>query len=111
MVTCVTVTVFEGVFDFLSWLACEHNVTPSTDVVVLNSVANVSRAIPYLRLHRTVICCLDNDEAGREALATIRSLSRALNDPIVIDGSLFYEDYDDVNDWWVAMRIAWNGKP
>lgn len=110
-VTSVTVTVFEGVFDFLSWLASEHNVAPSTDVVVLNSVANVSRAIPYLRLHRTIICCLDNDEAGRAALETIRSLNKTLNDPIVIDGSLFYEDFNDVNDWWVAMKTTWNGKP
>lgn len=110
-VTSVTVTVFEGVFDFLSWLASEHNVAPSTDVVVLNSVANVSRAIPYLRLHRTIICCLDNDEAGRAALETIRSLNKTLNDPIVIDGSLFYEEFNDVNDWWVAMKTSWNGKP
>ena len=78
---------------------------------MLNSVANVSRAIPYLRLHRTIICCLDNDEAGRAALETIRSLNKTLNDPIVIDGSLFYEDFNDVNDWWVAMKTTWNGKP
>ncbi len=110
-VTSVTVTVFEGVFDFLSWLACVRNVAPSTDVLVLNSVANVKRAIPYLLLHRTVICCLDNDDAGRAALETIRSQGTTVNGPIVIDGSLFYAGYNDVNDWWVAMKATRNGKP
>ena len=110
-VTSVTVTVFEGVFDFLSWLACERSVAPSTDVLVLNSVANVKRAMPYMLLHRTVICCLDNDDAGREALETIRSQGTTGNGPIVIDGSLFYEGYNDVNDWWVAMKALRSGKP
>ena len=109
--TCGSVTVFEGVFDFLSWLASERNNVPSTDVLVLNSVANVKRAVPYMRLHRTIICCLDNDVAGRAAVDTIRSLSRHMDDPMVIDGSLFYEGYNDVNDWWVAMRNSCNGKP
>lgn len=108
--TSVAVTVFEGVFDFLSWLASERSVVPSTDVVVLNSVANVRRAFPYLCLHRTIYCCLDNDEAGRTALEAVRSLGKDINDPKVIDGSLFYEGYNDVNDWWIAMKAAQNGK-
>ena len=110
-VTSVAVTVFEGVFDFLSWLASERSVAPSTDVVVLNSVANVRRAFPYMCLHRTIYCCLDNDDAGRAALETIKSLCKDINDSKVIDGSLFYEGYNDVNDWWVAMKAARNGKP
>ena len=108
---CGRVTVFEGVFDFLSWLASERTVVPSTDVVVLNSVAHVTRSIPYLRLHRTIICCLDNDDAGRAALESIKALSKDVNDPIVIDGSLFYEGYDDVNDWWVAMKNHQKNNP
>ncbi len=109
--TSERVTVFEGVFDFLSWLANDRDVVPSTDVVVLNSVANVKRAVPYLRLHRTIICCLDNDDAGRAAFETIKSLSQYMSDPIVIDGSLFYEGYNDVNDWWIAVKASRNGKP
>ena len=108
--TSGSVTVFEGVFDFLSWLASERTVVPSTDVVVLNSVANVKRSVPYLRLHRTIICCLDNDDAGRACLETIKSLSKHMNDPIVIDGSHFYEGYNDVNDWWIAMKNTLNGR-
>lgn len=99
-----TVTVFEGFFDFLSWLASKGTELPPTDVVVLNSVSNVSRTIPYLRLHRTVICCLDNDKAGRSALETIRSLRAEICDPAILDGSLFYVGYNDVNEWWMAVN-------
>ena len=108
--TSGSVTVFEGVFDFLSWLASERTVVPSTDVVVLNSVANVKRSVPYLRLHRTIICCLDNDDAGRAGVETIRSLAKHMSDPIVIDGSHFYDGYNDVNDWWITMKNTLNGR-
>lgn len=99
----MTVTVFEGFFDFLSWLSSAKTEVPSTDVVVLNSVTNVGRAIPYLWSHHTVVCCLDHDEAGRNALEALRSVRTVLRNPTIIDGSLFYFDYNDVNEWWMAM--------
>lgn len=105
-----TVSIFEGVFDFLSWLASKDAVIPPTDVVVLNSVSNVARTIPYLRLHKTIICYLDNDEAGKAALETIKSLRRELHYPTIIDGSLFYYNYNDMNDWWIATRQLKQGK-
>lgn len=98
-----TVSVFEGFFDFLSWLAKENREVPSTDVIVLNSVSNVSRAFPYMRLHDTIICYLDNDDAGRAALETIRSFRKARKSLAIIDGSLFYYGYKDLNEWWIAM--------
>jgi len=106
--TSGTVTLFEGFFDFLTWLAKDKRDVPSTDVVVLNSVANLTKAIPYLRLHDTAICCLDNDEAGRSALETLKSLRRELRNPTIIDGSLIYHGYDDLNDWWIAMKDRLN---
>ena len=60
--------------------------------------------MPYLRLHKTIICCLDNDEAGCAALETIRSVRIELGNPTIIDGSLFYYGYKDVNEWWMATR-------
>lgn len=103
-ITSDTVTVFEGVFDFLSWLASERRLYPTTDVCILNSVSHVAQAVSYLRLHRLIICCLDNDQAGRAALDTIRSMNGGGHEYAVIDGSLFYEGYNDINDWWVAMH-------
>lgn len=102
-ITSDTVTVFEGFFDFLSWLASERRMYPTTDVVVLNSVAHAGLAISYLRLHRLIICCLDNDDAGRRALESIRSMNPSGHEFRVVDGSPFYDGYNDVNEWWVAM--------
>ena len=102
--TSESVTVFEGFFDFLSWLASRKSELPTTDVVVLNSTTNTLRSMPYLRLHKTIICCLDNDEAGCAALETIRSVRIELGNPTIIDGSLFYYGYKDVNEWWMATR-------
>lgn len=95
------VTVFEGFFDFLSWLACHSLVVPTTDVLVLNSVANLSRGLSYLRLHQQVICCLDRDDAGRKALEDLRKL---LPDSDLEDGSGIYEGYKDLNEWWVGSK-------
>jgi len=98
------VSVFEGFFDFLSWLACHSLVVPTTDVLVLNSVANLPRGLSYLRMHRSIICCLDNDNAGRTALDTLRGLQLEIGDPDITDGSFFYQGYKDVNEWWVALN-------
>jgi len=106
--TSGTVTLFEGFFDFLTWLAKDKRDVPSTDVVVLNSVSNLTKAIPYLRLHNTAICYLDNDEAGRAALETLKSLRRELRNPAIIDSSIIYHGYDDLNDWWIAMKDRLN---
>lgn len=103
-ITSGTVTVFEGFFDFLSWLASEKRMYPTTDVVVLNSVAHVGLAVSYLRLHNLIICCLDNDDAGRKAVDAIRAIPTGGHEFRVVDGSPFYEGYNDVNDWWVAMN-------
>lgn len=96
-----TVTVFEGFFDFLSWLAKDKKKIPGTDACVLNSVSNLGRALQYLRRHQTVICCLDNDQAGHSALDTLR---QELHSQTVIDGSLFYHGYKDVNEWWTSVK-------
>ena len=102
--TSNTVSVFEGFFDFLSWLASRNQIAPTTDVLVLNSVTNLRRALPYLRSHVSIFCCLDNDDSGRTALDTLRSLRLELGDPTITDGSFFYQRYKDVNEWWVAMK-------
>ncbi len=99
------VSVFEGFFDFLSWLAKGNTEVPSTDVVVLNSVSNIRRAVPYLRIHDTIICYLDNDEAGQTALETLKRLREDLYHPTILDGSSFYDGYKDLNEWW-ATRMA-----
>ena len=65
------VAIFEGSFDFLSWQVLQNSKTPTTDILVLNSVNNLDKATGYLNLHESFICFLDNDFAGRKCLEDI----------------------------------------
>ncbi len=92
-----TVMVFEGFIDFLSYLSLKQNPSPTIDTAVLNSVANLRRAIPFLESHRTVHAFLDNDYAGRKALDSLRE---SLPGSEVVDQSPFYRNHKDLNDYW-----------
>ena len=65
--------VFEGMMDYLSFLTLRMKNCPTMpnldrqDYVILNSVANVSKAIDVLHRYERIHCLLDNDEAGRNA--------------------------------------------
>ena len=59
--------------DYLSYLALkEGQAVP--DCVVLNSVANLPKAVDILKSYGQVCCFLDNDETGRKAVEEIGRL-------------------------------------
>ena len=63
-------SVFEGFIDFLSaaTLGLETG-----DCLVLNSVANVEKAMRYLDGYGRIDCYLDRDESGRRTMETLRT--------------------------------------
>ena len=68
-----TVCVFEGFFDYLSFLTMMKAESRSKfDYVVLNSVSSASKSISILRGYRKVLCYLDNDQAGKNSFDIIR---------------------------------------
>ena len=71
--------------------------SPTIDTVVLNSIVNLSKAIPFLQSHKTVHAFFDNDEAGRKSLVSLRE---QLTSSELIDQSVFYQNYKDLNDYW-----------
>jgi hypothetical protein len=89
------VSIFEGSFDFLSWQVLQNAKTPTTDILVLNSVNNLDKATGYLRLHDSYICFLDNDQAGRKCLEEIR---KTFSDKEVKDMSSLYAQHKDLNE-------------
>lgn len=91
-----TVMIFEGFFDFLSYLSLKENLSPTINTIVLNSVNNLPKALPLLQSFRTVHVFLDNDEAGRKTLDRIRDV---LQNSDVVDQSAFYRNYKDLNDY------------
>ena len=96
-----TAMVSEGFIDFLSYLSLKANPAPAIDTSVLNSVTNLQKAVPFLACYRVVHAFLDNDDAGRKALAR---LEESLPSSEVIDQSVFYRDHKDLNEYWQEKR-------
>ncbi len=88
------VSVFEGVFDFLS--AVEYYGLPTSTAIVLNSVSNLNKAIPHLQKAEKVYTFLDNDDAGKKAVQKMKEVGL-----LVIDKSNIYDKFNDFNDFLV----------
>ncbi len=89
--------VFEGFIDFLSAERLGYN--EGHDTIVLNSVANLQKAITPLGDYTVIQCYLDNDTAGRAALAR---LQREFGDK-VMDKSALYPNHKDLNDYLMSL--------
>lgn len=87
--------VFEGFMDYLS--ALTMSAISDTDAIVLNSVANVNKAMRYLQRYDVIRCYLDNDDAGRRVLSV---LSDTFGERVV-DRSTGYSRYNDFNDYLI----------
>ena len=97
---------FEGFMDMLSYLTMKKMIEPSINMVVLNSVSNLSKAEEFLKSHQNIHCFLDNDEAGRRALARVENLGVE-----VIDQSSFYRNHKDLNDYLKSSKQVQVIKP
>ena len=69
------------------------------DSVVLNSVSNITKAITPLADYTVIQCYLDNDAAGRAALARLRY---EFGDK-VMDKSALYPNNKDLNDCLISL--------
>ena len=87
--------VFEGLIDYLSAIALD--IISGADAIILNSVVNVNKVVPYLRNYTVINCYLDNDNAGQTALAELT----AIYGSAVIDRSTLYSEFNDLNDFYV----------
>ena len=92
------VLIFEGMFDFLSAVECFKR-PPIHSTIILNSVSNLSQAMPLIMKHQKIFAYLDNDEAGRKALEKLRVTKLE-----VIDQSDLYRPFNDFNDYLKARK-------
>ncbi len=95
------VVVFEGFFNFLSYLEYYGKDIPgSYDVCVLNSVTNLHQALPKLMRYDLVGLCLDNDKAGYAAAKDVREAAAAKGGVAIRDLSAeIYPSFNDMNDF------------
>lgn len=94
--------VFEGFIDYLSALTL--GIISGADAIILNSVVNVNKAMPYLKGYTVINCYLDNDTAGRIALIELT----AMYGSTVIDRSKLYSDFNDLNEYLTNQSFTKN---
>ena len=105
--------VFEGMMDYLSFLALRMRNCPTMpnldrqDYIILNSVANVSKAMDVLHGYERIHCLLDNDETGRNAyLELAREFSGRIR-----DFSDNYNGHKDLNDYLCGKPMSQSAEP
>ena len=104
-----TCFVFEGFMDYLSFLTLRLESCPQCpdfdrqDYMVLNSVANVSKALYPLGSYERIHCFFDNDRAGMEALQQIRKEYDSTRH--IRDASQIYCGCKDLNEY-LQKRMA-----
>lgn len=96
--------VFEGFMDYLSLLTIRKQLNPEYpnsnwhDNIILNSTANLQKAIPLLEDYEQVHSFLDNDKAG---MTVFRSMENELGYR-VRNSSHHYSGYKDLNEYLCA---------
>jgi hypothetical protein len=88
--------IFEGLFDFLSWMTINKYSKHPFNIVVLNSVANIEK-LGVLN-ESELLCYLDNDKAGKEAFQKLSTMYRCT------DKSGQYGNHKDVNEYLISKR-------
>jgi hypothetical protein len=104
-----TIAVFEGPYDFLTWLTLHEMGEPDCAVIVLHSVALKRRALELIqaRPFSEVLFFLDHDPAGQEATTFFQA---GLSQMHVVDCSANYAGYKDLNEWRIASHGLIAGK-
>jgi DNA primase len=92
------ISVFEGMFDFLACVEyCKR--PPRCTAIVLNSVSNLSKAMPQLTGATNIYSYLDNDDAGRKATQKVKDAG--VN---ILDKSDIYTGYKDFSEFWSMLK-------
>ncbi len=91
-----TLLIFEGIFDMLSFLEMRKIDKNSTDIMILNSLVNIKKALPILEQYTFIKLYFDHDEAGRKATREILHLYSHAE-----DASGFYHPFKDINEYYL----------
>lgn len=95
------VCVFEGFFDFLTYLNLPNVQFSNSDFLILNSTAMFFKVEKQLTQYNKIVLFLDNDLNGKTLAENI--IGRYEN---VEDCSILYEDFKDLNEWLVKY-VNW----
>lgn len=88
------IAVFEGFFDFLTYMNIENEKDSNSDYLILNSTAMLYKAEKKLNRYNKISLFLDNDSNGK--MTTEKMIIKYEN---VEDCSLIYTGFKDLNEW------------
>lgn len=97
------ILMFEGFFDFLSYLTIEKRMESPLTAIVLNSTNLVSGAKAFIAQNPHIsrsYCYFDNDLAGTKLFADLSSTFPLLE---MRDLSKTYSPHNDLNEWLLAQ--------
>jgi len=89
-----SVLMFEGFFDYLSFLQKRKQTEPGTDAIILNSTANLAKSYPQLKNREQIECYFDNDKAGTQAIDKLHTQCPGIE---ICDHRREYADHKDLN--------------
>lgn len=92
--------IFEGFFDFLSYLTIKPEKQKLYDFIILNSVSNHEKITPQtITKYDLVYLFLDNDNAGKKTTELIQNKREK-----VFDYSKKYEGFNDLNEYLIHEK-------
>lgn len=94
-----TCQLFEGFMDYLSFLTVKNWQQSKADLIVLNSLSNLTKVKNSLTAYGSIATFLDNDEAGKRAVQELKSCY-----PNVTDQSEFYAKHKDLNEYLCSKK-------
>ena len=99
--------------DYLSFLTIRVKNNPqyprltTQDYIILNSVSNLAKVESLLANYTQFGSYLDNDTAGRNACETLK----AKFGERLLDKSLYYREYKDLNDYLCGKTLFQSAEP
>ncbi len=98
---CGVLILFEGFFDFLSFLTHKRLNQPPYDTIVLNSTSQLYRALPTIEQYNSIVAYLDNDVAGERTLIKIIEETRI---PTLNASAKYFPNFKDYNDFLCQQK-------
>lgn len=101
-------TVFEGFFDFLSYLSIlQKKQAHVPNYLILNSTSFFEKSLSKMQEHRQVGLFLDNDKTGSK----YTELALSLDKERFTDERSLYQQFGDLNDWLLKVGKTQRRQP
>ena len=91
--------VFEGMFDFLSFLSLQEKCIKNNNYMILNSLVLLDKLKEQINDYKQIFLYLDQDRAGKEGTAELLECNKNIHDK-----SGFYKGFKDLNDYLIHSK-------